>query len=71
MYTYANGFRFASRNDGSDVMLHFLQESPTYNENSEVIDMSNEVAAAIVMTRENALRLAIALQEALDSPTAD
>lgn len=71
MYTYVNGFRFAGRDDGSDVMLHLMQEVPKYDEKSEIVGMDNEIVASIVMTQENALNLAIAIQKSLGKPTTD
>lgn len=71
MYTYANGFRFAGRNDGSDVMLNFMQDLPIFNETSDVVDMGTEVVASVVMTRENILRLANSILQAFGTPPED
>jgi hypothetical protein len=67
MNLYANGFRCAIREDGNEFIIQFVQETPTYNEDNDIVGVENEVVSSIVMTAKSANSLAGAISECINS----
>ena len=57
MKLYTNAFRCASKDDGSEVIIDFLQESPKYSEEQEIIGKEFIEVASVVMSSETAANL--------------
>ncbi len=63
MNIYTNGFRCSLKNDEQEFLVQFLQGSPKYNEDDEIIGTETEVVASVVMTLDNATALAKLIED--------
>ena len=62
MFLYVNGFKCAAGNAKKEVAIQFTQDGPLFQEDGTCGTIRDEVTS-IVMSRETAVRLAVALQK--------
>ena len=66
MFIYANGFNVSVKDDQSEVLIRFVQNSPSYtghSDNSTPTVVEQEVVSSIVMSGKLTKGLVSAIQE--------
>lgn len=70
MNIYVNEFHIATSRNKDEVIIHFSQRSPRFEEDGKISDTTAELAAALSMNFETAENLASILREMLDEEPA-
>lgn len=71
MNQYTNRISLAKDNSGSEIVIQFSQNKPTFDENNHIVGMESNLVASLVMNRETATGLLLNLADILEdnSPT--
>lgn len=66
MNLYVNGFSVATSQDEDEVILHFIQKSPSFSLDGKIGEPIIEGVSDLIMNMETARNLAAVLQKLLD-----
>lgn len=68
MNTFVNNFRISVKEDLTEAVFKFYQESPEIDANGKIVGTTNDLIASLVMAPAVAKGLAEVINELLPSP---
>lgn len=71
MNVFANAFRCAGQPERGEVLVDFLQETPSYNDEHQIAGVKAEVVSSVIMSKESAAALVDALNYAINPEPAE